>query len=237
MHLRGSSALVTGASRGIGRAIALALAEEGSAVALVARDAHALARLEADIRGRGGRALAVAGDLRDRAFCREAVDSAVRAHGRLQILVNNAGVGAWAALGETSDETWETVLETNLSSVFRLTRAALPQLTDGGGHVVMISSLAGSNPIVGMSAYCASKAALDHLSRCLMLEVRDHGVRVSVVAPGSVATSFGGSTARDESWMLRAEDVAAAVMDILRLRDAGHLSRIEMRPSRPQKRS
>lgn len=134
-----------------------------------------------------------------------------------------------------SDEEWSNIFETNLGSIFRLTRAALPSLLAGGGHVVMISSLAGSNPIASMAAYCASKAALDHLSRCLMLEVRDRGVVVSVVAPGSVATSFGG-TPRESPWMLSADDVARAVMDILEARSAAHLSRIEMRPSQPQKR-
>jgi short-subunit dehydrogenase len=102
----------------------------------------------------------------------------------------------------------------------------------------MISSLAGTNAIAGMSAYCASKAALDHLAACLMLEVRHQGVKVTTIAPGSVDTSFAGSPrGSDTSWMLSAEDVAAAVIDLLRVRDAAHLSRVEMRPARPQKRS
>ena len=102
----------------------------------------------------------------------------------------------------------------------------------------MISSLAGTNPISGLSAYCASKAALDHLTRCLMLEVRQQGVKVTTIAPGSVDTAFDGMPrGADTSWMLHAEDIAVAVVDLLHTRDGAHLSRVEMRPARPQPRA
>ncbi len=238
VELRGASALVTGAGRGIGRAIALALGQAGARVALVARTASELESLATEIRSAGGQALAHPGDLRDAAVCEGAVRAALAAHGRLQVLVNNAGVGGAAPLAETTDEAWERILETNLTAAFRITRAALPQLSQGGGHVFMISSLAGVNPIPGLSAYCASKAALDQLARCLMLEVRQQAVKVTVIAPGSVDTGFGTNAGRprgDASWMLRPEDVAEAVLDLLRMRDDAHLSRVEMRPSRPPK--
>ena len=99
-------------------------------------------------------------------------------------------VGGFTPVAETSDEQWDRILATNLTAIFRLTREALPQLTDGGGHVVMISSLAGQNPGPGMAAYGGSKAALDYFAHCLMMEVRHHGVNVTTIAPGSVATSF-----------------------------------------------
>jgi 3-oxoacyl-[acyl-carrier protein] reductase len=234
MELRGASALVTGAGRGIGRAIALALGRAGVAVTGVARTAADLETLVGEIERAGGRALAFPGDVRDPAVCTGAVARAGAAHGRLQILVNNAGIGGHAPVAETSDEQWQKILDTNLTAVFRLTRAALPQLTDGGGHVFMISSLAGVNPISGMSAYCASKAGLDHFTRCLMLEVRQQGVKVTTIAPGSVDTEFGGGPrAGGSEWMLHAEDIAEAVVDLLRTRDAAHLSRVEMRPLRP----
>jgi NAD(P)-dependent dehydrogenase (short-subunit alcohol dehydrogenase family) len=234
VDLRGASALVTGAGRGIGRAITLTLARAGARVTAVSRTRAELDAVVDSVRAGGGAALAYAADLREPGGGAACVDAAVRAHGRLQVLVNNAGIGAWASLAETTDETWEDVLGTNLTAVFRITRAALPHLVQGGGHVFMISSLAGSNPIAGMSAYCASKAALDHLAACLMLEVRQRGVKVTVIAPGSVATGFGGEP-RDEGWMLRPEDVAAAVLDLVRARDDAHLSRVEMRPLRPRK--
>jgi 3-oxoacyl-[acyl-carrier protein] reductase len=229
--------LVTGAGRGIGRAVAIALGREGASVTLVARSASELESAAAEVRGVGGQAAVFAGDLLHSEACRGAVEAAVRAHGRVQILVNNAGVGVHAPLLETSDSDWDRTIGTNLTAVFRLTRAALPHLTAGGGHVFMISSLAGSNPIAGMSAYCASKAALDHLSACLMLEVRQQGVKVTVVAPGSVDTTFGGSAQADASWMLRPEDIAEQIVALLAMRDQAHSSRVEMRPARPQKRT
>src|SRR6266571_5181798 len=206
MELRGASALVTGAGRGIGRAIARRLAQAGAGVTVVARTASELDSLVREIAAAGARA--------------------VEAHGRLQILVNNAGIGQQAPVADTSDEDWERVLDTNLTAVFRLTRAALPHLVRGGGHVLMISSLAGQNPIAGMAAYCASKAALDHFARCLMLEVRQQRVKVTTIAPGSVATGFGGER-EESSWKLQPEDVAETILDLLRARDDAHSSRVE----------
>jgi NAD(P)-dependent dehydrogenase (short-subunit alcohol dehydrogenase family) len=240
VELRGASALVTGAGRGIGRAIALSLAREGARVTAVARTASQLESLVREIEAAGGRAVSHAGDLRQRGVCEAAVARAVEAHDGLQVLVNNAGVGGHAPVAETSDESWDEILGTNLTAVFRLTRATLPHLARQGGHVFMISSLAGTNAIAGMAAYCASKAALDHFAQCLMLEVRQQGVKVTTLAPGSVDTGFGGrgeGAGGRDSWMLRPEDVAGAVLDLLRTRDDAHLSRVEMRPLRPQKRA
>lgn len=238
MKIEGASALVTGAGRGIGRAVALALAREGAAVTAVARSADQLDALVRDIRAAGGRGIAHPGDLREPAICQGAVAAAVASHGRLQILVNNAGVGGHAPLADTTDDDWNRILGTNLTAVFRVTRAALPHLAKGGGHIFMVSSLAGTNAIPNMSAYCASKAALDHLSQCLMLEVRHQGVKVTTIAPGSVDTTFAGMPREaGTAWMLQPEDVAEAIVDVLRGRDEAHLSRVEMRPLRPQKRS
>jgi NAD(P)-dependent dehydrogenase (short-subunit alcohol dehydrogenase family) len=237
MEIRDASALVTGAGRGIGRSIALALAREGARVTAVARSAGELDSLVEQIETVGGRGVAFAGDLRSPSACAGAVAAAVDCFGGLQVLVNNAGLGLFANVADTSDEDWDTVIGTNLSAAFRLTRAALPHLSHRGGHVVMVSSLAGQNPIAGMAAYCASKAALDHFAACLMHEVRQKGVKVSTVAPGSVDTGFAGaSRPPDTSWMLTPEDVAQTVMDLLRMRDGAHSSRVEMRPARPQKR-
>ena len=237
-RVAGKKALVTGAAQGLGAAQAMMLARHGAQVLLAdINAAGAQAQAEAINAELGaGTAHAVALDVTREDQWIAAIDAASELMGGLSVLVNNAGVGGSAPLAETSDEHWERVVATNLSAPFRLTRAALPHLTRGGGHVVMISSLAGRNAIAGMSAYCASKAALDHLAACLMLEVRDKGVKVSVIAPGSVDTSFGGGPRGDTSWMLRAEDVAQTALDLLRMRDGAHSSRVEMRPARPQKR-
>jgi 3-oxoacyl-[acyl-carrier protein] reductase len=236
MELRTASALITGAGRGIGRAVALALAREGAQVTLVSRTASELERLAAEVQAAGGRPRVFQGDIRSAPVCEAAVTAAVDFAGGLGILINNAGVGIHASLAETSDDDFARMLETNLVAPFRLTRAALPHLTRTGGHVVMISSLAGVNPIAGLSVYCATKAALDQLAASLMLEVRQHGVKVTTVAPGSVDTSFSGSPKGDTSWMLTADDVAEVVMNLLRARDGAHPSRVELRPARPQKR-
>jgi 3-oxoacyl-[acyl-carrier protein] reductase len=236
VEVTGASALVTGAGRGIGRAIALALARAGAFVTAVSRTRSELDSLVREIESAGGRALAHTADLQDAGAPARAVEAA-RRHGRLQILVNNAAVGGFTPVIETTDEQWDRTLATNLTAVFRLTRAGLPDLSNGGGHVFMISSLAGQNPGPGMAAYGCSKAALDYFAHCLMMEVRQHGVKVTTVAPGSVATSFPDRAGHgDAAWMLTAEDVAQAVLDLLHTRDAALLSRVEMRPLRPQKR-
>jgi 3-oxoacyl-[acyl-carrier protein] reductase len=236
MEVRDASALVTGAGRGIGRALALALAREGASVTAVARTAADLDSLVGEIEASGGRGLAFAGDLRNPSVCDDAIEAARQRFGGLQILVNNAGVGAFVNVADTRDEEWDAVIGTNLTAVFRLTRAALPHLARHGGHVIMISSLAGSNANPGMAAYAASKAALDQFARCLLLEVRQRGIKVTTIAPGSVDTGFSGSSATDHSWMLSAEDVAQAALGLLRMRDGAHASRIELRPTRPQQR-
>jgi 3-oxoacyl-[acyl-carrier protein] reductase len=237
VEIRDASALVTGAGRGIGRAIALALAREGARLTVVSRNASELDSLVSELEAAGARGIAFAGDLKSRSTCDAAVAAAVSTFGGLQLPVNNAGVGQFATVEETDDQTWDDVIGTNLTAVFRLTRAAIPHLAGHGGQIVMISSLAGQNPIAGMAAYCASKAALDHFATCLMLEVRPKGIRVTTIAPGSVDTSFGAlPRSGDASWKLSAKDIAETVVDVVRLRDAAHTSRVEMRPARPQKR-
>jgi 3-oxoacyl-[acyl-carrier protein] reductase len=236
MQIKGCSAIVTGAGRGIGRATALALAERGANVVLVARTASEIEATADGIAAKGGSSGSLVADLLNPSPARAAVKAAVDSYGGLQVLVNNAGVAHHTPFGETTDAEWEATLGTNLTAVFRLTREALPELQKQGGHVFMISSLAGVNPIAGLSAYCASKAALDQLAACLMLEVRQTGVKVTTLAPGSVDTTFGGGARTDASWMLKPEDLALTIVHLLESRDEAHLSRIEMRPSRPPKR-
>jgi 3-oxoacyl-[acyl-carrier protein] reductase len=238
MELAGASALVTGAGRGIGRAITLALARAGVRVGAAARSADELEAVAREAREHGGEVLPVRTDLLVAEDCRNAVEEVARTFGGLQILVNNAGIGLHAPLARTTDEQWDRVLGTNLSGVFRVTRAALPHLTRGGGHIFMISSLAGSNAIENMSAYCASKAALDHLTACLMLEVRHDNVKVTTLAPGSVDTAFGSDAkgAKASPWALQADDLADTVLHLLRTREAALLSRVELRPLRPPRR-
>jgi 3-oxoacyl-[acyl-carrier protein] reductase len=235
------AAVVTGGSRGIGRAIAAALASRGARVAITGRSDDDL------LAASGGTIHAVRADVSDPDQAAAAIDSAAETFGGLDLLVNNAGVGRLANAADMTLEAWQEVLGTNLSGVFYCTRAAIPHLRRrGGGWIINISSLAGRNPFVGGAAYCASKAGLDAFTEALMQEVRYDNIRVSGIAPGSVATGFGGSAARAAAdkapapapdWKISPDDIASLVLDLVTFPQRSLPSRIEVRPSRPQKKS
>jgi NAD(P)-dependent dehydrogenase (short-subunit alcohol dehydrogenase family) len=236
-------AIVTGGSKGIGLAIARALLAKGGQVAISGRHeadlqtaARALAGGDPSTAPGPGRVLAVRADVREPADAARLVDETVRRFGGLDVLVNNAGIGAFANVADMSVDEWRRILDTNLSGVFFCTRAAIPEMRRrGGGFIVNISSLAGKNAFAGGAAYCASKAGLNHFSEALMQEVRHDNIRVSYVMPGSVATGFAGHEGGDE-WKLAPEDVAKVVVDLVD-HDARSLpSRVELRPSRPPRK-
>jgi len=241
--LKDRVALVTGASRGIGRAVAQAVVDAGGRVVISARTASdvdaAVRALNAATNGSRKVAAGVTGDVRRHEDCRRMVDEAVSEFGRLDILVNNAGIGAFEPVAEMAPATWDAVIETNLSGVFYCTHEAMPHLKAAeGGWVINIGSLAGKNAFPGGSAYNASKFGLIGFTEALMQEVRYDDIRVSCIMPGSVATEFGG---RDDSegadWRIAAEDVARAVLDVLSYPGRSLTSRIELRPSKPPRRN
>jgi NAD(P)-dependent dehydrogenase (short-subunit alcohol dehydrogenase family) len=157
--------------------------------------------------------------------------------GGIDILVNNAGVGLFAPVTEMSVEDWHRVIDTNLTGVFHCCRAALPHMkARGGGWVINISSLAGTNAFPGAAAYCASKSGLNAFSEALMQEVRHDGIRVAYVMPGSVATDFGGRGADKADWALAPDDVAQVVDDLIGHPARSLPSRVEIRPARPPKK-
>ena len=240
--LAGRAAVVTGGSRGIGAAIAGALVARGADVLVCGRSAEALARRR-DAAGSGagdgaaaGRLETLQADVRDAAQARGLIDRAAALFGGLDILVNNAGVSRFGELAAQSDDDWREIVETNLGGVFHCCRAAIPALRRrGGGWIVNVSSLAGSHPFAGAAAYCASKAGVNALSEALMQEVRQEGIRVCCVAPGSVDTRFAGDPPADTSWKLTAADVARVVVDLLQHDPRSLPSRVEIRPARPRK--
>ncbi len=238
--LGGRAAVVTGGTKGIGRAIVEALAGAGARVALGARTAADVAKAAAEVGERTGRpdaALGVACDVRSPADCERLVSSAVDAFGRLDILVNNAGVGVFAPVAEMSIEDWDRCLSTNLDGLFYCCRAALPHLRRAGdAWIVNIGSLAGKNAFPGGAAYNASKFGLIGFSEALMQEVRHDGVRVSYIMPGSVATDFSHPTAGTDDWKVQPEDIARIVMDLVAFPGRTLPSRIEVRPSRPPRK-
>jgi len=182
--------LVTGASSGIGRAIAKALGAEGAHVVAAGRRAPRLEETAKAVRAAGGEAAVVTGDVRDEATCRSWVETAVTKFGRLDGLVNAAGVIGSGGLLETSAEEWDRMMSTNLRSIFLLTRLAAPELAARKGSVVNISSVAGLRPYAGIIAYCVGKAGVDMFTRCAALDLAPQGVRVNAVNPGVVVTEL-----------------------------------------------
>jgi 3-oxoacyl-[acyl-carrier protein] reductase len=233
--LAGKIAFVTGGSKGIGYAITEALLAQGASAAIVGRDREALDRASRQL---GSNVLTIEGDARSSEDMRRAIDQTAGRFGGLDVLVNNAGVGAFANVADMSIEDWQTIIETNLGGVFYCCRAAIPHMRRrGGGWILNISSLASTNPFPGGAAYAASKAGLNAFSEALMQEVRYDRIRVSYVLPGSVATGFGGrGTPGQADWKVQPEDVAQVVIDLLTMPERSLPSRVELRPSQPPKK-
>lgn len=237
--LSGRVAVVTGSTKGIGRAVVEALLEAGASVVVTARTQEDVDRVVAELEGGApDRVWGATCDVRDADDCWTLIDGTVDRFGRLDILVNNAGVGRFAPVPEMSLEDWRTVIGTNLDGVFYCSKAAFPHLSEtGDGWVINIGSLAGRNTFAGGAAYNASKFGLIGLTEAMMLDVRHDDVRVSVIMPGSVETHFSGRDPdqKPREWAQRPEDVAQAVMSLLVQPARTHVSRIEMRPSQPPK--
>ncbi len=231
--LSSAVALVTGGSRGIGRAIAIRLAALGASVAICGRDAGALAASAAELQKRAARVFSHVADVTRSADVNSLVEKTEAALGPISILVNNAGVGLFGPVQEKSEADWDKVLDTNLKSLFLMSRAVVPSMIRrGAGDIVNISSLAGRNTFAGGGLYCASKWGVYGLSGCMAEDLRDHGIRVSVVAPGSVATEFSGRGPKDATKALKPEDVAHAVAMIVTQGPQSFLSEVQLRPLR-----
>ena len=183
-------AVVTGASSGIGRATALALASSGARVAAVARELPALEDLRAEIGHAGGESIAVVADLVTDQAASEIVAATVERYGALDVVVNAAGAIAMGTTDGTSDEVWDGLMALNVRAPFRLMRAAFPHLKERKGAVVNVSSVNGRRVFPNLAAYNTSKAALDQLTRCAAIEWAPHGVRVNAVNPGVTVTNL-----------------------------------------------
>jgi len=239
MNLKGKTAIVTGGTKGIGRAIAEALLGEGLSVCISARNQSEIDAAVGELnQGGSGNASGFVCDVRDYHQVKALIAYTVKELGGLDILVNNAGIGMFETVEETSPEDFRAVLETNLFGVFYCCHEAIPEMRRrGGGYIINISSLAGANPHPRMAAYNASKFGLNGFSEALMQEVRHDGIKVSYIMPGSVNTEFGGdSPGSEKSWQLTPQDIARVVVDLLHHDDRALPSRVEIRPSRPPKK-
>jgi 3-oxoacyl-[acyl-carrier protein] reductase len=226
------TAVITGASRGIGRAIARRLAASHDIVA-VARSADELDALRAEIEGEGGACRTITLDVTDA----EAVAGALQGIAA-DVVVNNAGVGTLKPFLELTPDEWRRMVDVNFNALYHVTRALLPgMVARESGHVVIVGSIAGRSAFVGGTCYAATKHAVMGFAESLMLEVRDAGVKVSVVSPGSVATDFSPPKARDVAWQLLPEDVAEAVAHLIATPPGVLVHRVEVRalsPKRPR---
>lgn len=230
-------ALVTGATEGIGRAIAFALGKAGYAVGVCARTPSKLRILLDDLAAAGIRAAGHPGDVGVEADAHEVVLKMVAALGPIDVLVNNAGVGRLAPFDQLTLDDWDTVMATNVRSLYLVTREVLPGMRQRKrGAVVTIVSLAGKNGFAGGTAYVASKHAALGFCRALMLEVRGDNVRVIAICPGTVDTSLirGQSVLKpDLAKVLQPEDVAATVLAALSLPERATVSELDLRPTNP----
>ena len=229
-------AIVTGGTRGIGRAIAETLLMSGASVAICGRSQgdidRAVEELSAKAAGKVFGGIADVGEPSEVARFFRDVDERF---GRLDVLVNNAGVGIFRNVSELTVQEWRTVIRTNLDGVFYCCREAIPRMKlAGGGAIINVSSLAGKNPFAGGAAYNASKFGLNGFTEAMMLDVRSDNIRVSYVMPGSVDTHFGLNVG-GASWKIAPQDIADIVLSILELPQRTLASRVEVRPSRPEK--
>jgi 3-oxoacyl-[acyl-carrier protein] reductase len=237
MNLKGKSAIVTGGTKGIGRAITEALLSEGLSVCIAARKQSEVDQAVAEL-SKTGKAIGFVCDVRDYAQVKALVIHAAKELGGLDILVNNAGIGIFETVEAMTPEDFRAILETNVFGVFYCCHEAIPQMKQrGGGYIINISSLAGANPHPRMAAYNASKFGLNGFSEALMQEVRHDNIKVSYIMPGSVNTEFGGDDPSEaKSWQLQPSDIARVVLDLLHHDDRALPSRVEIRPSKPPKK-
>jgi 3-oxoacyl-[acyl-carrier protein] reductase len=232
-RLEGKVAIVSGGSRGIGRAIARGLAAQGATVIITARDQDVLARTVAEMRKEGADVEGLVADVAVEAQVTHLVQHVVHTHGRVDILVNNAGVGVFKPVADLTVADFDRMWGTNMRGVFLLTKAVLPHMIRGkSGEIVNIASLAGKNSFKGGAGYCATKWALRGFASSLMLEVREHNIRVATVFPGSVETAFSTSGKKGDN-ITQPEDVADAVVFAVTAPARSMFSEIDVRPTKP----
>jgi len=230
--LAGQVALVTGASRGIGLAIARRLGQMGARVGVSARNAGALEQAAGALCREGIEALAVPADVTRSGDVTALLERTRAAFGPLDVLVNNAGVGVFRPVHEATEADWDTVVNTNLKGMFLMSRAVAPEMIRRRtGHIINISSLAGKYTFAGGAVYCASKWGVIGLTQCMAEDLRGYGIRVSVICPGTVATEFRPRAGQDPAKMLRPEDVAHAVVALVTQAPQSFISEVLLRPT------
>jgi NADP-dependent 3-hydroxy acid dehydrogenase YdfG len=230
--LEGKVAVITGASRGIGLAIAHNLGKLGAKVSICARDPKKLEAAAQELRGSAPIVFEAALNVTHDDQVVRFIQDTQKNLGPIDILVNNAGIGWFGPTHEATEAIWDSILDTNLKSVFLVSRAVAPGMIERKtGHIVNISSLAGKNAFKNGGIYCASKWGLLGLTECMAEDLRVYGIRISAVCPGSVATEFTPHTGKDPAKMLQSDDIAHAVEMIVTQSPQSFISEILIRPT------
>lgn len=231
-------AFVTGGSKGIGYGIAEALSNVGVKVAITSRNKNEAEKAAKEISANGkGEVIGLEADVRNFDSQKKAIEEVTKKWGQLDILVANAGVGKFGSIEELSPEDWQQTIDTNLTGVFYSVKAAVPALKESKGYVFTISSLAGTNFFAGGAAYNASKFGVTGFTQAIMLDLRNHGIKVSTIMPGSVATHFNDHTpSEDDAWKIQQEDIGELVVDLVKMNHRALPSKIEIRPTMPPKK-
>ena len=233
--LKNKVAYITGGSKGIGLGIAQALLDEGMRVAITGRTRKSLTNALDKLNGKEGEnILAIVSDVRDQKDEMKAVAEVIEFWGQLDVAVANAGVGHFAPIDSLTSDQWNEVIDINLTGVFHTTKASLPHLIASKGYLITLASLAGTNFFKGGAAYNASKFGLVGFTQAVMLDVRDKGVKVTTIMPGSVSSHFNNRTpGKDDGWKIQPEDIGQMVVDLLKMHPRTLPSKIEVRPSIP----
>ncbi|TYC12857.1 SDR family oxidoreductase [Bizionia gelidisalsuginis] len=235
--LKNKVALITGGTKGIGYGIAERLLQEGVNVAVTSRTLQsaqeAAERLNANSKTEA-KAIGFQADVRNLKSQQEAVNAVEDVFGQLDVMVANAGIGHFASIEDITEEQWKDTIDTNLTGVFNSIKASVNALKKTKGYYLTISSLAGENFFANGSAYNASKFGVTGFTQAVMLDLRQHGIKVSTIMPGSVATHFNGHTPNDaDAWKIQSEDIGELVADVLKMNPRTLPSKIEVRPAMP----
>ena len=236
--LQNKTALITGGSKGIGLGVAESMVKEGMNVIVTSRHQEAADAAANSLNKIGpGKALGVKSDVRDLASQEAAVSKAIEAFGALDIVIANAGVGHFAPIHELTPEQWNETIDINLTGVFYSVKASMNALKNSKGYLITIASLAGANFFANGSAYNASKFGLVGFTQATMLDLRQMGIKVSTIMPGSVATYFNNHVPNDaDGWKIQPEDIGQMVIDLLKLPARTLPSKVEVRPTMPPKK-
>ena len=230
----GKVAYITGGTKGIGYGIAKSLLEKGMKVAITGRSLQSAVKAAATLSSDPSKVLALESDVSSLSSEKKAVDAVIAHFGQLDVVVANAGVGHFASIEDLSEQQWKETIDTNLTGVFNTIKAGIDPLKQTKGYVITIASLAGTNFFENASAYNASKFGLVGFTQAVMLDLRKHGIKVTTIMPGSVATYFNNHTPNDaDAWKIQPEDIGELVVDILQMNPRTLPSKIEVRPSMP----